>query len=220
MKTRWAVSLVLVAGYVFFFKSQLATQPSFNGTTPGCSGGGCHSLSGNIVAVQVNGLTVSINVSGTASSVAGELVDSAGTVVAFNNKTSTNPFSLTAPKAGLYRVNAGYDSPGRVWDSLLVNVGTTTGVAENVPAHFSLSQNYPNPFNPGTTIAFSLPSPAYVSLQVFDLEGRTVATLEEGLLQAGDHRSRFDGNGLASGVYFYRLQAGRLTQTAKMLLQK
>lgn len=143
-----------------------------------------------------------------------------GAVVAVNNSTGNNPFTLTAPKAGLYRVNAGVKTPQRTWDSVMVRVGTTTDVAEEVPTHLMLAQNYPNPFNPGTRIAFSLPNAAPVSLRVFDLQGREVAILANGVLQAGDHLAHFDGTGLSSGIYLYRLEAGRLTQTGKMILQK
>jgi len=220
MKTRWVLAIVLLAAFVLFWTRQLSTQPSFNGTTPGCEGGGCHTLSGSSVSAQVTNLNVAVTVSGTTASVAGELVDSAGTVVAVNNSTGNNPFTLTAPKAGLYRVNAGVKSPQRIWDSVMVRVGTTTDVADEIPAHVTLAQNFPNPFNPGTRIAFSLPSAAPVSLRVFDLQGREVAILADGFLQAGDHLAHFDGTGLASGIYLYRLEAGRLTQTGKMVLQK
>jgi len=220
MKTHWVVAILFLGGFVLFWTTQLSTQPSFNGTTPGCEGSGCHSLSGTVVSATVNNLNVAITVSGTTAAVAGELVDSAGTVVAVNNSTGNNPFTLAAPKAGLYRVNAGTKSPQRIWDSVMVRVGTTTGVAQDVPAHVTLAQNFPNPFNPGTRIAFSLPNATAVSLRVYDLQGREVATLVDGLLQAGDHRVNFDGTGLAGGFYFYRLQAGRLTQTGKMVLQK
>lgn len=220
MKTRVVVGIVCLAAFVLLWTHKLSTQPSFNGTTPGCEGGGCHTLSSSIVSARVSNFDVVISVSGTTASVAGELVDSTGAVVAVNNSTSSNPFTLTAPKAGLYRVNAGDKSPSRVWDSVMVRVGTTTGVAGTVPAHFALSQNFPNPFNPATQIVFSLPNAAPVSLRVFDLSGREVAVLVNGVLQAGDHVAHFDGTGLSSGIYFYRLQAGRLTQTAKMVLQK
>ena len=220
MKTRWVLAIVVLAGFVLFWTHQLSTQPSFNGTAPGCEGSGCHSLSSSSVSAQVTNLNVAVTVSGTTASVAGELVDSTGAVVAVNNSTGNNPFTLAAPKAGLYRVNAGVKSPQRTWDSVMVRVGTTTDVADEVPAHITLAQNYPNPFNPGTRIAFSLPNAAPVSLRVFDLQGREVAILANGVLQAGDHLAHFDGTGLASGIYLYRLEAGRLTQTGKMVLQK
>jgi hypothetical protein len=76
------------------------------------------------------------------------------------------------------------------------------------PAVFRLQQNYPNPFNPTTMISFELPSEAFVTLKVYDILGREVATLfDHELMDDGDHEMEFDGSGLASGMYFYRLVA-------------
>lgn len=82
-----------------------------------------------------------------------------------------------------------------------------------VPASFALHQNYPNPFNPETRIQFDLPQDARVELVVFDLLGRQVATLVNGPKVAGRHSAAFDASGLASGVYFYRIQATALEGT-------
>jgi endonuclease/exonuclease/phosphatase family metal-dependent hydrolase len=91
-----------------------------------------------------------------------------------------------------------------------------------IPSHISLDQNFPNPFNPSTTIRFSLNSNETVSLRVFDITGRTVATLlQNDQRSAGNHEVRFDGSSLASGIYIYTLTTGsglRLTQ--KMMLIK
>jgi photosystem II stability/assembly factor-like uncharacterized protein len=85
---------------------------------------------------------------------------------------------------------------------------------------FALQQNYPNPFNPSTTISFTIPNAAVVSLKVYDVLGREVATLINGRLAAGTHESIFNASKLSSGVYFYKLQAGDFVQTKKMLLVK
>jgi photosystem II stability/assembly factor-like uncharacterized protein len=90
------------------------------------------------------------------------------------------------------------------------------------PLNFSLAQNYPNPFNPATTIKFVIPVGTRhgVSLQVFDLLGRRIATLMNETKDAGEYSARFDASSLPSGVYFYRLTSGLFTQTKRMLLLK
>ena len=86
---------------------------------------------------------------------------------------------------------------------------------------FALSQNYPNPFNPTTTIQFSLPAfTSDVRLEVFDLLGRSVAVLATGSMDAGQYSVRFEGAGLSSGMYLYRLQAGEQVSIRKMILLK
>ncbi len=97
---------------------------------------------------------------------------------------------------------------------------TPVGVSRepSMPGQSELSQNYPNPFNPSTTIKYELPNSAIVKLTVFDLVGREVSVLVSERKDAGVHEVRFDGSGLASGVYFYRLTAGDFVQTRKLLL--
>lgn len=94
-----------------------------------------------------------------------------------------------------------------------------------IPIDFALEQNYPNPFNPATVISFSLAEPGEISLDVFDVLGRRVITLASGPWDAGNHRLIWngrsdDGERVASGLYFYRLQSHKFTQTRKMLLLK
>jgi len=91
--------------------------------------------------------------------------------------------------------------------------GSSTG-----PAAFTLNQNYPNPFNPTTVVSCQLPEASDVQLVVYDLLGREVARLLTGRLNAGVHSVRFDGSGLASGVYCYRLQAGTMVDMKRMIL--
>jgi len=89
------------------------------------------------------------------------------------------------------------------------------------PGQFTLFQNYPNPFNPTTTIQFDLASETVVSLKVFDVLGREVATLlDKAKTSAGAHMVSFDASHLSSGVYFYRLETPSLSQTRKMVVLK
>lgn len=89
-----------------------------------------------------------------------------------------------------------------------------------VPTSFVLSQNFPNPFNPTTTIRFATPSAGKVKLTVYNIYGELVRTLMDGEVAAGDHEVSFDASNLATGIYFYRLEAGAFTATQKMILAK
>jgi hypothetical protein len=99
---------------------------------------------------------------------------------------------------------------------IVTSVPTTLGTL--LPDNFTLSQNYPNPFNPSTTISFSLPRRESVTLKVYDLLGREVATLVDGREEAGEHTVKWNADGFTSGVYFYRLSAGGGVQTRKLVL--
>ncbi len=92
------------------------------------------------------------------------------------------------------------------------------GTGTIMPEAFQLDQNYPNPFNPSTMIRYGLPHRSTVRLTILNLLGQSVALLQNGEQGAGYHELRFDGSGLSSGVYFYRLQAGNFVQTRKLLL--
>ncbi|HEX9006258.1 MAG TPA: T9SS type A sorting domain-containing protein, partial [Bacteroidota bacterium] len=98
----------------------------------------------------------------------------------------------------------------------------TFGVEEEhaLPSAFVLSQNYPNPFNPTTTIRYSLPHRCTVTLLIYNTLGQLVATLVNGSVDAGYHEVQFNAGNLASGVYFYRLQAGSFTDVKKLLLME
>jgi hypothetical protein len=89
-----------------------------------------------------------------------------------------------------------------------------------LPTVYALEQNFPNPFNPETTIPFALPERSHVRLSVFDLLGREVAVLVNGVMDAGTHDATFNGAELSSGVYFYRMEANDFTQTRKLMLMK
>lgn len=98
-----------------------------------------------------------------------------------------------------------------------------TGIGSNPPAaiqNFELQQNYPNPFNPSTTIKYKLPKGSYVHLNIYDQNGRLVAELYNGYQNSGFHSAIFNGSELASGTYYYVLNAGEMSETKKMLLIK
>ncbi|NWF50916.1 MAG: T9SS type A sorting domain-containing protein [Ignavibacteriaceae bacterium] len=85
---------------------------------------------------------------------------------------------------------------------------------------YSLQQNYPNPFNPSTSIQYSIGSSQFVTLKVFDVLGKEVATLVNEEKPAGSHQVTFDARELASGIYLYRLSANSFTETKKLILIK
>ncbi|GEM_PF-1410424 len=89
-----------------------------------------------------------------------------------------------------------------------------------IPTEYRLEQNHPNPFNPATTIRFALPHSAHVTLRIFDLVGREIATLVDDELAAGRHETRWEANGVESGVYLYQLRAGEFVETKRLLVVK
>ncbi|MCX6640851.1 MAG: S8 family serine peptidase [bacterium] len=102
---------------------------------------------------------------------------------------------------------------GDLFDEYIVTTNT-------IPNEYALGQNYPNPFNPLTSISFNLPQAGLVKLTVFDVMGRQVATLVNGMREAGAHSVTFDATNLASGVYLYKLEAGDYSAVQKMVLMK
>ncbi|MCH7519980.1 MAG: T9SS type A sorting domain-containing protein, partial [Candidatus Dadabacteria bacterium] len=100
-----------------------------------------------------------------------------------------------------------------------VGVNDREGLS-SVPELYSLSQNYPNPFNPVTTIRFALPEAGNVLLVIYNLRGEEVVRLANGARPAGYHEVIWNATNFASGMYFYRLQAGEFTEIRKMILLK
>ncbi|REL38127.1 T9SS C-terminal target domain-containing protein [Rhodohalobacter sp. SW132] len=129
--------------------------------------------------------------------------------------------------------NPDLDPDGRSFTATIPARSVTTFVGDEVqavsnkidenrnrPNSVQLRQNYPNPFNPSTTIHYRLTEAGNITLKVFDMTGREVATLTNGIQTAGDHRISFDATNLSSGIYIYRLQAGDRVLTRKMTLIK
>ncbi|MBN1302572.1 MAG: T9SS type A sorting domain-containing protein [Melioribacteraceae bacterium] len=102
--------------------------------------------------------------------------------------------------------------------SSVYTTSVNTGSAK--PGSFKLYQNYPNPFNPETTISFYVSNSSYVTLKVFDVVGREIETLVDGIKSPGYYNMNFDAFRLSSGIYFYQLRAGNYIETKKLVLQK
>ncbi len=98
------------------------------------------------------------------------------------------------------------------------SIGDVGGLGVGVPRVFMLEQNYPNPFNPSTTIAYQVSQAGPLAVRVYDLQGRLVATLANGDHAAGTHQVTWDAANMASGTYFYRIEAGGQTLAAKKAL--
>ncbi|MBP1648903.1 MAG: hypothetical protein H6Q30_2348 [Bacteroidetes bacterium] len=155
----------------------------------------------------------------------------AGTGLSRAYVSSDSGMSWTDISSGLLRPGIGIQSmvaangylwaattSSGVWKRDLSEITVDIGVGGGFPERFALFQNYPNPFNPTTTIQYALPHRSHLTLAVFNSLGQQVAILVSGEIGAGHHSVQFDGSNLASGVYFYRLQAGSYMATKKFLL--
>jgi hypothetical protein len=105
------------------------------------------------------------------------------------------------------------------WAKITASIGSNGSMAGSVSG-FMLSQNYPNPFNPVTVISYQLAVNSFVTVRVYDLLGQEAAMLVNEEKSAGSYTVRWDAAHFASGVYFYRLQAGVFSVTRKLLLLK
>lgn len=145
------------------------------------------------------------------------------------NGGSTFPFTIfdkagsvlaTAPATTSAFVPADNSQWGRfsvAMSSFLVSIQQ---IGTETPTKYALNQNYPNPFNPVTNISYMIPKSSKVSLKVYDLKGQLISTLYEGNQNSGIYLTQFDGSKLASGVYFYKLEAGDYKEVRKMTMIK
>ena len=163
---------------------------------------------------------------------AGELISSgnwtSGTTVTrnINYVVPSSPQIADVNNADLnifvYLQSSSISTASYVQQAIKTPVTGATGINNNniIVDNYTLSQNYPNPFNPSTTFTFSVPKSGNVSLKFYDALGTEVATYVDGFINAGSYSVEFDGSKLASGVYFYKLQAGDFSATKKMVLSK
>jgi len=162
-----------------------------------------------------------------------------GTLLTSENATFTMPtgtgFRVAGYTGGAYSLNTGGKlDEFRLYSRALTaaeiaatwNMDLACGlvgikqVGNQIPGTYALSQNYPNPFNPSTTIKFEVPKAGNVEMKVFDALGKEVGTIVNEYKQAGSYSVQFNGDKIASGVYFYKITAGDFTATKKMLLVK
>jgi hypothetical protein len=193
-----------------------------------------------VLSIQSIGLT---RVSGSSLSSTGEpliggrvvAMNAAGEVVGSGVSTTTGGFALDALPFGQVTLTMDRDPfngnqvvvniPPNTFNISNINIiltRSTTSVVEVGPltSEFRLEQNYPNPFNPATIIRYSLPEEQDVSLKVFDLLGREIATLVDEKQKSGEHSVSFDARALSSGVYYYRLTTGGYVSVKSMVVMK
>jgi len=186
-----------------------------------------------------NGITDTLiySAGGTGSNFINTVLDDSATMSVIN---ATAPFTGTFKPQSPLSIFNGVPAKGewelRIYDRAAGNTGTLqqwsmkvimstnpTGINEigsTTPNEFSLSQNYPNPFNPSTSIRYRVSSISNVSLKVYDVLGKEVATLVYEEKPAGNYEVQFDGSNLSSGVYFYQLKSGEYIDTKKFVLLK
>ena len=126
--------------------------------------------------------------------------------------------SLAIGKHSVIGEIIGYGISDTLW--ITVNIINAVGEEPAAPQGYALENNYPDPFNPTTTIGYRLPFRSHVMLLIYDVLGKTVATLVNEQQNAGTYSISFNAGGLSSGTYFYRLQAGTFTETKKLTVIK
>jgi len=112
-----------------------------------------------------------------------------------------------------HRIQSGFLADTLFWKTIVGVQGEPV-----LPTAYALRQNYPNPFNPGTTIELDVPGSGFVSLKVYDMLGREVATLVNEQRTPGRYSIRWNAEGVASGVYFYRLRVNTFVDTKKLVV--
>ena len=146
-------------------------------------------------------------------------IDAGKDSVVFNDiENPLNPGNALWPSQGTLRNDMGVFGGPNCSD--LPQVVLSVDDDGKVPGGFYLFQNYPNPFNPGTRISYKVSEPSFVTIKVFNIIGQEVKSLVNEFKQSGQYNIQFDGTGLTSGVYFYKLEANRFTDIKKMVLLK
>ncbi len=186
----------------------LEENPDGSGNGPSCRW--ASSVSGNGVTVYYvatsTGLYSTTSLNGNATVWAQEGPNTIGNVVCtmVEGRDADNYVVVSTHGAGVFSSNG----------------VTSVNDSKNLRANYTLAQNYPNPFNPSTTISFSLPKAGKVKLTLFDALGSKVDEIANSEFSSGYHSVNYNASDLASGVYFYRIEAGSFVQSKKMILMK
>jgi len=143
-----------------------------------------------------------------------------------SSSTSQNPAGITYSAPGIYEVKLavsnsfGSDTIIRTQYVFVTQSSGINPISSSAPQKHHLYQNYPNPFNPNSKIKFGIADSRFVTLKVYDMQGREIALLVNENLKAGIYETEINASGLSSGIYFYRLTAGDFSDTRKMILVK
>ncbi len=178
------------------------------------------------IAEQQRSVTLNLSISGTPNLLFSNPADGKTYYVNDVYNDSTYQITFTGGSANFSMNIPAYGSAvliisDSVRKIIVPKITSVQQLAESViPENYSLSQNYPNPFNPSTMINYQLPTNNLVTLKVFDIIGREVATLVNERQEAGTYQTLFNAQGLSSGLYFYQLRAGNYSEVKKMLLMK
>ncbi len=197
---------------------ELLVYDSFNGTSPG-------TLITSVTDTAAQSGWYHINLPQTLNVSAGQTFFVAVKII---GKTYGVSFDYSSPANRSYTSADGstYDNGISAYGDIniraRIQTGTPTALEELLltPDRFTLAQNYPNPFNPATVIEYNLPRKSMVKLEVFNTLGKRVAVLQNGVQPAGMHSINFKASGLASGVYYYRIETDFGRQGKQMLLLK
>lgn len=179
----------------------------------------------NVSITSGTDFQIVVEVAGTIGDILQFFLDD-GTTTQASDRTRTSSYRTGLNGLGWYnRADPNYGKSVSYENLLLTaSIAVPTAVKavtqSNIPLQYALEQNYPNPFNPSTIIRFQMPSKGFVTLNIYDIIGREVATLVNGFKEAGPHDVKFDASNLPSGVYLYRITTGTYTATKKLVLIK
>jgi photosystem II stability/assembly factor-like uncharacterized protein len=135
--------------------------------------------------------------------------------------TDNLPFLSTIDRILIHDNTVYIATSNGVWKRPLSDIVTGVTISgSTIPREYKLEQNYPNPFNPATNFEFRIADFGFVTLKVYDMQGKEIRTIVSENLKAGVYKASFDGSRLSSGVYYYELTAGNFKETRKMLLVK
>ena len=207
----WDVAFMTIPGRITTFPKGLA--------------GGVHGdFRGYVSATQIDSFKIVI---------AGDVTDTAATTISWQSDLANYGISWTIkpqvgldwPTTNMLNSSTVVIGPRKHKNNIINKVGAL-GTYEvefrgsSLPSMLTLEQNYPNPFNPATTITFALPKSGYTTLKVFDILGREIATLVDGVVEGGVHQRVFDAANLSSGTFFYRLDSAGFVAVKKLLVLK